>query len=200
MSVPDLLKYGTRGGMKWERWRDKVNIERLGDTLVMLVSGGKEATLLRAEFDRLQMWVGSARRAKCVWTHCCATNTTHTNLWSVGLWQWMMHPLHELTLSGSTAGPEYTITHGDFALQESSKLEPEGHSRLRDARYRWRVRMASELVACDGCTLLPKWWPKQSIATKDPSQWMASDNDGSGCARLPKLDTPRSYPSPCSLR
>ncbi len=29
MSVPDLLKYGTRGGMKWERWRDKVNIERV---------------------------------------------------------------------------------------------------------------------------------------------------------------------------
>jgi hypothetical protein len=39
--------------MNWERWRDKVNIERLGDVTMMLMNGGKEATLLRTEFDRL---------------------------------------------------------------------------------------------------------------------------------------------------
>jgi hypothetical protein len=61
MSVPDLLKYGTRGGMNRERWPDKVNIERLGGVMMMLMNGGKEETLLRAEFDRLQMWVGSEK-------------------------------------------------------------------------------------------------------------------------------------------
>ena len=31
--------------------------------------------------------------------------------------------------------------------------------------------MASELVACDGNTLLPPWWPNQSIAMQDPEGW-----------------------------
>ena len=87
MSVPDLLKYGTRGGMKWERWRDKVNIERLGDVMMMLMNGGKEATLLRAEFDRLQMWVGAKKRAMRLESGQKCTEANHTDLWAVGLWQ-----------------------------------------------------------------------------------------------------------------
>jgi hypothetical protein len=31
--------------------------------------------------------------------------------------------------------------------------------------------MASELLACDGITLLNQWWPKQSIALQDPEGW-----------------------------
>jgi hypothetical protein len=129
MSVPDLLKYGTRGGIKWERWRDKVNIERLGDVMMMLMNGrGEEATLLRAEFDRLQMWVGSRKRVMRLGSGQRCTTTAHTNLWSVGLWQWMVHPLahHELTLLGRQAGPEYIHRPGDFAIQESCRAEPRG--------------------------------------------------------------------------
>jgi hypothetical protein len=44
MGVPDLLKYGTRGGMEWERWPDKINIERLGDLMVVLINGGKQGS------------------------------------------------------------------------------------------------------------------------------------------------------------
>jgi hypothetical protein len=90
MSVPDALKYGTRGGIKWEPWPDKVNVQRLADAMGMLMNGGK---LMRAEFDRLQKRVGSARRAlRLDSSHRCAIDTPHTNLWSVGLWQWMMRP------------------------------------------------------------------------------------------------------------
>jgi hypothetical protein len=67
------------------------------DAMGMLMNGGKGATLMRAEFDRLQMWVGSARRAlRLDSSHRCAIDTPHTNLWSVSLyaiWQWMMYPL-----------------------------------------------------------------------------------------------------------
>jgi hypothetical protein len=31
--------------------------------------------------------------------------------------------------------------------------------------------MASELMACDGNTLLPQWWPNQRIASQDPEGW-----------------------------
>ena len=176
-SVPDLLKYGTRGGMKWERWPDKVNIERLGDVMMILMNGGKEATLLRAEFDRLQMWVGSKKRAMGLQSGHKCTDADHTNLWSAGLWQWMVHPLHELSLQGRQAGPEYTHIPGDFAIQESGHIEPGDRAHLRTARWRWRIRMASELVACDGNTLLPLWWPNQSIATQDPAQSLDSTTE-----------------------
>jgi hypothetical protein len=43
MSVPDALKYGTRGGMNWEPWPDKVNIQRLTDAMGMLMNGVKKA-------------------------------------------------------------------------------------------------------------------------------------------------------------
>ena len=174
MSVPDALKYGTRGGMNWEPWPDKVNIQRLTDAMGMLMNGGKDATLMRAEFDRLQMWVGSARRAlRLDSSHRCAIDTPHTNLWSVGLWQWMMHPNRELTISGRHAGPEYAHCYGDAALQESNTAAHTDRQCLRRARWRWRVRMLSDLVACDGRTLLPKWWPNQVIASADPSGWRA---------------------------
>jgi hypothetical protein len=31
--------------------------------------------------------------------------------------------------------------------------------------------MLSELVACDGRTLLPKWWPQSTVAKADPQGW-----------------------------
>jgi hypothetical protein len=139
MSVPDLLKYGTRGGMKWERWRDKVNIERLRDVMMMLMNGGKEATLLRAEFDRLQVWVGSRTRAMGLQSGHNCTATNHTNLWSVGLWQWMVHPPHhELSLE----------TEVPFAkscrVQEVCRVDPRGLStdfaqQHGGGEYVWRV-------------------------------------------------------------
>jgi hypothetical protein len=81
MGVPDALKYGTRDGMNWEPWPDKVNIQRLTDAMGMLMNGGKDATLMRAEFDRLQVWVGSARRAlRLDSSHRCDIDTPHTSL------------------------------------------------------------------------------------------------------------------------
>jgi hypothetical protein len=143
MSVPDLLKYGTRGGMKWERWRDKVNIERLRDVMMMLMNGGKEATLLRAEFDRLQVWVGSRTRAMRLQSGHNCTATNHTNLWSVGLWQWMVHPPHhELSLQGRQGGPEYTHTWRLRYPRIMSGRSKGPLDRLCAARWRWRVRMA----------------------------------------------------------
>jgi hypothetical protein len=82
---------------------------------------------------------------------------------SVGLWQRMVHPHHELTLQGHQAGPEYTHRPGDFAIQESCRS-----GGPRQTSHAWRV---SWWHVCDGSTLLPQWWPHQNIASQDPEEW-----------------------------
>jgi hypothetical protein len=86
----------------------------------------------------------------------------------------MLHPNRELTISGRHAGPEYAHCYGEAALQESNTAAHTDRQCLRRVRWRWRVRVLSDLVACDGRkALLPKWWPNQVIAPADPSGWRA---------------------------
>ena len=85
-SVPDDLKYGTRGGMAWEPWGDKINIRRLTDLMTIIREDGGVATLMRGELKRLHMWVGSAKHPMTLPTaNRCAAEAGHRPLWSMGL-------------------------------------------------------------------------------------------------------------------
>jgi hypothetical protein len=84
-SVPDDLKYGTRGGMAWEPWGDKINIRRLTDLMTIIREDGGVATLMRGELKRLHMWVGPAKHPMTLPTsNKCAAEADHRPLWSMG--------------------------------------------------------------------------------------------------------------------
>ena len=169
-SVPDDLKYGTRGGMAWEPWGDKINIRRLTDLMTIIREDGGVATLMRGELKRLHMWVGSAKHPMTLPTaNRCAAEAGHRPLWSMGLWQWMMNPNRELTLKGEGIRNKERIRRNDFSIQES-KLVRDGDT-LRIARWRWKILMASDILCRDGKTLLPKWWIDQEIHKRDPAGW-----------------------------
>jgi hypothetical protein len=59
------------------------------------------------------------------------------------------------------------------------------------------VRVLSDLVACDGRTLLPKWWPNQVIASADPGGWRAIAL--AACTSSTKLVPTQLQPSPLHL-
>ena len=169
-SVPDDLKYGTRGGMAWEPWGDKINIRRLIDLIIR--EDGNIATLMRSELARLHLWVGSTKHPMTLSSsNKCAKHADHKHLWSMGLWQWMMNPSRELTLKGEGVRNKERVRENDRSIQEAADTAI--GDEVRTARWRWRVHMVSDIVCRDGMTLLPRWWENQEINKRDPPGWRA---------------------------
>jgi hypothetical protein len=107
----------------------------------------------------------------------------------------MMNGSRELQLSGRGLGHTPPAS-GDRALQESPHIDGVAdRDHLRTARWRWRVHMVSDLVAMDGRTLLPQWWPEPARSREPKQGWrlvvMAANISGgvSLMKAVPKADS-----------
>ena len=178
-NLPNLLKYGSRGGMHWDKWSDVVNIERLLIIMKGVNSPGATGQLLLASIDQLQKMIGASVPVMEVPVgHLVTTGIQKCNTWIFNIWQWMTHPNRAVSVVGLPAGYTPRRELDANIVEYVSVNAPLGNLQTRADMvaviqrgcYALDVHLLSDLYMNDGFNLKLFMKPGEA-ASKDHAEW-----------------------------